>query len=94
MRDLEDDQQDTLEEQDDDEEEVEGDDDAPLPDEDLTEFEGESDEEEDEDIEKVVQLSQKEQNAKSLAIRRAIEQRREQQELDHEVDYLDLGSDE
>ncbi len=94
MRDLEDDQQDTLEEQDDDEEEVEGDDDAPLPDEDLTEFEGESDEDEDEDVEKVVELSQKEQNAKSLAIRRAIERRSEQKQLDHEVDYLDLGSDE
>ena len=92
MRDLEDDQQDTLEEQDDDEEEV--DDDAPLPDEDLTEFEGESDEDEDEDVEKVVELSQKEQNAKSLAIRRAIERRSEQKQLDHEVDYLDLGSDE
>ncbi len=91
MRDLEDDPQEVLEEQDD-EDEVE--DDAPLPDEDLTDFEGEGEEDEDEDVNKVVELSPKEQNAKSLAIRRAIERRREQKELDHDLDYLDLGSDE
>ena len=91
MRDLEDDQQEVLEEQDD-EDEVE--DDAPLPDEDLTDFEGEGEEDEDEDVNKVAELSPKEQNAKSLAIRRAIERRREQKELDHDLDYLDLGSDE
>ena len=72
--------------------------DAPLPEQDLTDFEGEAEGDEDDDVEKVVEkvveLSQKEQNAKSLAIRRAIEKRREQRELDHDLDPLDLGSDE
>ncbi len=35
-------------------------------------------------------LSQKEQNAKSLAIRRAIEQRMDKKRLDEDLDYLDL----
>ena len=34
-------------------------------------------------------LSQKEQNARSLAIRRAIEQRMEEKKLHDELDYLD-----
>ena len=92
MRDLEDDKREVLEEQDD-EEEVE-DDDSPLPEQDLKDFEGESEGDDDDEIEKVVELSQKEQNAKSLAIRRAIEHRREQRELDHDLDPLDLGTDE
>ncbi len=41
-----------------------------------------------------VELSQKEQNARSLAIRRAIEQRAEQKRLDEDLDYLDLEAEE
>lgn len=49
----------------------------------------------DEDIEAVdVELSLKEQNARSLAIRRAIEQRLERKRLDEDLDYLDLDFDE
>lgn len=40
------------------------------------------------------ELSQKEQNARSLAVRRAIEQRMEQKQLDEDLDYLDLDPDE
>ena len=40
------------------------------------------------------ELSQKEQNARSLAIRRAIEQREEQKRLDEDLDYLDLEAEE
>lgn len=36
------------------------------------------------------ELSQKDQNARSLAIRRAIEQRMDQKRLDEDLDYLDL----
>lgn len=36
------------------------------------------------------ELSQKDQNARSLAIRRAIEARMEQKRLDEDLDYLDL----
>ena len=36
------------------------------------------------------ELSQKDQNARSLAIRRAIEQRMEQKLLDEDLDYLGL----
>ena len=36
------------------------------------------------------ELSPREQNARSLAIRRAIEQRMEQKRLDEDLDYLDL----
>ena len=35
-------------------------------------------------------LSQKEQNARSLAIRRAIEQRMERKRLEDDLDYLDF----
>ena len=35
-------------------------------------------------------LSQKEQNARSLAIRRALEQRMEEKKLTDDLDYLDL----
>ena len=38
-------------------------------------------------------LSPKEQDARSLAIRRAIEQRQEQKKLDEDLDYLDLDLD-
>jgi hypothetical protein len=36
------------------------------------------------------ELTQKEQNARSLAIRRAIEQRLERKRLDEDLDYLDF----
>lgn len=39
------------------------------------------------------ELSPKEQNAKSLAIRRAIEQRMERKLLDEDLDYLELDPD-
>jgi len=39
-------------------------------------------------------LSQKEQNARALAARRAIEQRMEQKRLDEDLDYLDFDGDE
>ena len=38
-------------------------------------------------------LSPKEQDARSLAIRRAIEQREERKKLDEDLDYLDLDLD-
>jgi hypothetical protein len=40
------------------------------------------------------ELTQKEQNARSLAIRRAIEQRMERKRLDEDLEYLDLDLDE
>ena len=40
------------------------------------------------------ELSQKEQNARALAARRAIEQRMERKQLDEDLDYLDLDLDE
>ena len=40
------------------------------------------------------ELSQKEQNARSLAARRAIEKRMEQKQLEEDLDYLDLDLDE
>ena len=46
-----------------------------------------------EDIEAVVELSAKEQSARSLEIRRAIEERREKRKLEDDIDYLDLDLD-
>jgi hypothetical protein len=49
------------------------------------------DEEEDGKIQAVEEeLSQKDQNARSLAIRRALEQRMEQKRLHEDLNYLDL----
>lgn len=49
------------------------------------------DEEEDDELQAAnEELSQKEQNARSLAIRRAIEQRMEKKQLEDDLDYLDL----
>jgi hypothetical protein len=63
---------------------------------DTEEFDAELDEEEDDGDLKVAEaeLSPTEQNAKSLAIRRAIEQRVERKQLDEDLDYLDLDPDE
>ena len=56
--------------------------------------EGESDGEElEEDIDAVVELSSKEQSARSLEIRRAIEERMEKRQLDEDLDYLDMDFD-
>lgn len=46
-----------------------------------------------EDIDAVVELSSKEQNARSLEVRRAIEARIEKKKLDEDIDYLDLDFD-
>ncbi|MDA1075309.1 MAG: hypothetical protein O3A63_11195 [Proteobacteria bacterium] len=79
-----------------DEDEVEDntDDDALLPDSDLEEFESDIGLGEDDDIDVVVELSQKEllkeTNARSLEVRRAIEARVEAKRLKHDLDYLDL----
>ena len=63
---------------------------------DAEEFDAELDEEEDDGDLKVAaaELSPTEQNAKYLAIRRAIEQRMERKQLDEDLDYLDLDPDE
>ncbi len=56
----------------------------------LAEFvEEEADGIEDDDIEPVVELSSKEQSARSLVIRRAIEERLEDRQLHEDLDYLD-----
>ena len=60
---------------------------------DLDEFDAEAVadeiEEGDEDIDSVVELTSKEQSARSLEIRRAIERRMEERQLNKDVDYLD-----
>lgn len=51
-------------------------------------------EEGDEDLKVVDEaLSHKDQNARALAIRRAIEERLEAKRLSHDLDYLDLDLD-
>ena len=52
---------------------------------------GDDDEEE---VDAVVELTSKEQSARSLEIRRAIERRMEERQLHEDVDYLDLDPDE
>ena len=44
-------------------------------------------------IDAVVELSSKEQSARSLEIRRALEERNEQRRLSEDLDYLDLDLD-
>jgi hypothetical protein len=57
-------------------------------------FEGDLDGDGDEeDIEAVVELSAKEQSARSLEIRRALEERMERRQLQDDVDYLDMDLD-
>ena len=46
-----------------------------------------------ENIEAVVELSSKEQSARSLEIRRAIEKRMEERQFHEELDYLDYDLD-
>lgn len=45
------------------------------------------------DIDEVVELTSKEQSARTLEIRRAIEERMEQRQLHEDLDYLDLDED-
>lgn len=63
----------------------------------IDEFDDDSDvgddDDEGEDIDAVVALSSKEQSAKSLEIRRAIEERMEQRRFHEDFDYLDLDMD-
>ncbi len=59
---------------------------------DIEAFEGEE-EDDDEDVDAVVELSGREQNARSLEIRRAIEERREKKRLQEDLDYLDFDDD-
>ena len=62
---------------------------------DAEEFDTDLDEEYDEEVQVAeADLSPKEQNARSLAIRKAIEQRMERKQLDEDLDYLDLDLDE
>ena len=46
------------------------------------------------DIDEVVELSSKEQSARSLEIRRAIEARMEEKQMHEDLDYLDYDLDE
>ena len=66
--------------------------DTPLSDDDPEEFDG-VDEDAGPNIDKVVELSDRERCARSFAIRRAIEQRMEQKALHHDLDYLDCDLD-
>ena len=50
----------------------------------------EDEEGEEPDIDAVVELSEKEMDARSMEIRRELEKRREQRELHEDIDYLDL----
>ena len=77
----------------DDEEDVDEDYEPELEDDALDEFIGDG-EDSDELTLADEELSPKEQNARSLAIRRAIEQRMDQKKLDEDLDYLDLDLDE
>ena len=65
-------------------------DDAPLPDEDLDEFEAEAGELDDDEV---LELNPKEQAARSLEVRRAIESRLEERRLKEDLDYLGLEDD-
>lgn len=47
----------------------------------------------DEDPDALADLTPKEQNARNLEIRRAIEQRMEQKRLENDIDYLDMEFD-
>ena len=70
-------------------EEDEDDYDMPLSEEDLDDFEGEGDSEEE-----GVVLDPRERAARSLEIRRAIESRIEDRKMRSDLDYLELDDDE
>ncbi len=69
---------------------ADADDDEVSPD--LDEFDAEV-EDGGEDIDAVVEMSSKEQSARSLEVRRAIEARMEKKKLSEDIDYLDLDFD-
>ncbi len=64
-----------------------------LPASDLDEFESDAEDGVDDEIETVVEISSKEQNARSLEIRRAIEERMEKRQMHEDLDYLDFDLD-
>ncbi len=68
--------------------------DEELPASDLDEFESDAEDGVDDEIETVVEISSKEQNARSLEIRRAIEERMEERQMHEDLDYLDFDLDE
>ena len=68
--------------------------DEELPASDLDEFESDAEDGVDDDIENAVEISSKEQNARSLEIRRAIEERMEERQMHEDLDYLDFDMDE
>ncbi len=53
----------------------------------------EAEEDEEEDIDAVVAMTSKEQSARSLEVRRAIEERLEERRMHEDLDYLDLDLD-
>ena len=67
--------------------------DEELPASDLDEFESDAEDDVDEDIDSVVEISNKEQNARSLEIRRAIEERMARRRMQEDLDYLDYDLD-
>ena len=74
----------------------EGDDFAEPAEDEEVEFDEEAEaegEDLEEDIDAVVELSSREQSARSLEIRRAIEERMEKRQLDEDLDYLDMDFD-
>ena len=60
----------------------------------VDEFDGDGAESEEGDIDEVVERSSKEQSARTLEIRRAIEERMAERQLHEDLDYLDLDMDE
>ena len=67
--------------------------DEALPESDLDEFESDAEDGVDDEIDTVVEISSKEQNARSLEIRRAIEERMEKRQMEEDLDYLDYDLD-
>lgn len=59
----------------------------------LGDFEEDGEDSEDAEIDAVVELSGKEQSARALEIRRAIEERRERRQIAEDLDYLDFDED-
>jgi len=71
------------------------DDDGDDVDTDFDEFEDDADVDDDgdDDIDAVVELTSKEQSARSLEIRRAIEERLAERRFHEDIDYLDFDPD-
>ena len=85
--------------------ELEGEEDAPeaedefadgeeeLPASDLDEFESDAEDDVDDDVDTAVEVSGKEDSARSLEIRRAIEERMAERQMHEDLDYLDFDLD-